>query len=174
MIKVKYILVFVPITLFFYASILFAEPLSPVTKKCVLQAAKFYNIPLTILIAMMSAENGRVGKYNINSNNTRDIGPMQINSATLRDWQKRGLCNYTEEEIKNNGCKNVFFAAKKLRSHLDDRQYKWCGVGDYHSQTLCFNIRYQHHVFDHLLKIKTPQDAIDIINKANSSIKKSY
>ena len=52
---------------------------------CAVQASIKYNVPVDVLLAISSIENGNIDTISKNTNNTYDYGVMQINSDYIKD-----------------------------------------------------------------------------------------
>lgn len=92
--------------------------LVPVTAECVSHAATSYDVHPDILYALLMVEGGAVGKdANANINGTKDIGPAQINSVHLDELRALGI---TEDELRNNGCLNIYVQARYLSQVLSE------------------------------------------------------
>jgi len=100
---------------------------------CIERAAADHRVDPLVLLAIMRAENGRVGRYSVNKDGSRDYGPMQINSLWLEKLKEHGV---GERELKDNACVNVYVGAWVLSQCLSryGKDY-WRGVGCYHSNT---------------------------------------
>lgn len=119
------------------------EP-SPVTQECIIETAHRFNLPILLLHTILKVEGGEVGKVNYNTNDTYDIGPMQINSI----WLKEFMPYVTPTQILYNGCVNVQIGAWILRSNINKAQGNfWKGVGNYHSGTPHLHRKYQEKVY---------------------------
>lgn len=139
--------------------------LSPVRIECVLQAAEQQRVPLAALVAIMAAEGGRVGRVSINTNDTYDIGPMQINSSWLDELAAHGV---TEGAVVNNGCVNVLVGAWILGKALVEKDGDiWEAIGRYHSGTPHLKLKYQKHVYE---VAKSDLDLSDILERANGEV----
>ena len=56
--------------------------------KCIIETANRFNLPKSLLIAILKIENGEIGKIKKNTNGSFDIGPMQINSIWLSHFSE--------------------------------------------------------------------------------------
>lgn len=110
---------------------------------CINQAAVEYHVPATLIISVLKIENGYPGTVNLNSNGTRDYGPMQINSIWLSKIRPFG---YTRYLIQNNPCANVAVGTWILSQEIAQNKLLWKGVGDYHSHTFTENQSYSSKV----------------------------
>ena len=120
------------------------EYITPVTQLCIEQAAYAYQVPAIVILSVMAQESGKTGHYTLNKNNTRDLGPMQINSTWLPRLSKSGI---TESALINNGCLNVFVGTAILREHAATARGNWWhAVGDYHSKSEGLHNKYLMNV----------------------------
>jgi soluble lytic murein transglycosylase-like protein len=144
------------------------EYITPVTQLCIEQAASVYKVPSIIILSVMAQESGKAGKYTSNNNNTRDYGPMAINSSWLPKLYKNGI---TESSLLKNGCLNVLVGTAILRKYaVATRGNWWQAVGNYHSKTEVLHKKYLMKVADKADKIlKGILTVADILKSANSS-----
>ncbi len=124
---------------------------TPVTLACIHETANRFELPVLLIQTILKVEGGEVGKVNHNTNDTYDIGPMQINSIWLQEFEPY----VSPSQILYNGCVNVQIGAWILRSNINKaRGDFWKGVGNYHSGTPHLHRRYQEKVYamsNHLL-----------------------
>ncbi|MDR1658266.1 MAG: lytic transglycosylase domain-containing protein, partial [Deltaproteobacteria bacterium] len=106
--------------------------LSPVTFECLADSSQKFEVPLAVLLLIMETEAGSVGVVSQNTNGSRDLGPMQINSLWLEPLQQLGL---EEADVRDNGCVNLAVGAWILRSHLRRSGSVTSAIKDYHSRT---------------------------------------
>jgi soluble lytic murein transglycosylase-like protein len=119
------------------------EPI-PVTEVCIVETAQRFDLPVLLLETILEVEGGTVGEVSKNTNNTYDIGPMQINSI----WLEEFMPYVTPTQILYNGCVNVQIGAWILRSNINRAKGDfWKGVGNYHSGTPHLHRRYQEKVY---------------------------
>ncbi|MQP68218.1 transglycosylase SLT domain-containing protein [Niveispirillum sp. SYP-B3756] len=104
---------------------------------CLLTAAASYGVPPESLVLILGVERGKVGSESNNLNNTKDLGPMQINSIHVSELsQIMGIDMETiKNRIRDDGCFNVTVAAMLLRKHLDRDKDILLAMGSYHSRT---------------------------------------
>lgn len=108
---------------------------------CVVSAAIKYEIPANILLAIAEKEGGKPGQWVRNSNGTHDVGPMQFNTAYLRDLAGYGI---TPADVAAAGCYSFDLAAWRVRQHLrKDSGDLWTKAANYHSRTPKYNIPYR-------------------------------
>jgi hypothetical protein len=106
--------------------------LTPVSFECARLSGESFSVPLALIFLVMETERGKVGEYSVNTNGSRDLGPMQINSLWLPILGKLGI---EEETVRDNGCVNVAVAAWILRGHLLDTGDPLKALARYHSKT---------------------------------------
>ncbi len=141
-----------------------AEELIPITRECIHAAARYKNLPVAALYGILITEGGTVGQYSTNKNQTRDNGPMQINSV----WAEAlGEMDITEVQLRNNGCLNVLVSAWILRKHLDRTGNIWEAIGDYHSKDPEKGNPYIQRVMANLITIR---DYDVLIARANKQV----
>ncbi|MCP3945035.1 MAG: lytic transglycosylase domain-containing protein [Desulfobacteraceae bacterium] len=140
------------------------DELVPITRECIHSIATIFHLPVAALYGIFATEDGVVGKYSINTNKSRDNGPMQINSIWLEDLKKIGI---TEEELRNKGCLNVFVSAWILKTHLNQTGNIWEAIGKYHSKTQAKAKIYKQKVLANLITIK---DYDMLLTQANKQV----
>ena len=97
---------------------------------CWVETASRYDIEPELLQAIAAVESGyRADVTNeANSNGTRDIGLMQINSMHLPRLLKQGI---TEERLLSEPCLSVEVGASILAEFIQRFGYNWTAVGSY-------------------------------------------
>ncbi|MGY2374755.1 transglycosylase SLT domain-containing protein [Pseudomonas sp. SDO524_S393] len=103
---------------------------SPVLAFCWAEVASRYDLEPELLQAIAAVESGnRPDAVNrVNSNGTRDIGLMQINSIHLPRLLKLGI---TEERLLSEPCLSVEVGASILAGFIQRFGYNWTAVGAY-------------------------------------------
>jgi hypothetical protein len=86
---------------------------------CSVAAAASYGVPTNILLAVVEKETGAPGLWVQNRNGTRDVGPMQFNTAYLATLSKYGI---TPQAVAGD---------------------IWTRAANYHSRTPRYNARYR-------------------------------
>jgi hypothetical protein len=108
---------------------------------CSIAAAVKYQIPANIVLAVAEKEAGKPGQWVRNTNGTHDVGPMQFNTAYLRDLAGYGI---TPDDVAAAGCYAFDLAAWRLRQHIKkDRGDLWTRAANYHSRTPQYNATYR-------------------------------
>ncbi len=125
--------------------------INDVPVECINQAAISYHVPATLIVSVLTVENGKVGHATPNKNGTFDYGPMQINTIWLDKLKPLG---YSKDELLDNPCTNVWVGTWILSQRIAKTPHFWYGVGSYNSYSLPQNYRYQKQVwskFDSLI-----------------------
>lgn len=108
---------------------------------CSISAAARYQIPANILLAVAEKEGGKPGQWVRNQNGTHDVGPMQFNTAYLKDLARFGI---TPDDVSTAGCYSFNLAAWRLRMHIrNDKGDIWTRAANYHSRTAEHNAVYR-------------------------------
>jgi hypothetical protein len=108
---------------------------------CSIAAAVKYQIPANIVLAVAEKEAGKPGQWVRNTNGTHDVGPMQFNTAYLRDLTGYGI---TPDDVAAAGCYAFDLAAWRLRQHIKkDKGDLWTRAANYHSRTPQYNATYR-------------------------------
>jgi hypothetical protein len=108
---------------------------------CSITAASKYGVPANIVLAVAEKEAGKPGQWVRNTNGTHDVGPMQFNTAYLRDLARYGI---TANDVAVAGCYSFDLAAWRLRQHIKyDKGDLWTRAANYHSRTHRFNAVYR-------------------------------
>lgn len=119
-----------------------------ITSDCKTRISMQYNIPEPVLDAFLMTENAPSGHIRINSNNTYDVGPMQINSD---NWPMIfDSLDINPIQLRFNGCDNLEAGAYIIRDRLDRKKKhnikNWddffSAIGNYHSYTPMHNSKY--------------------------------
>ena len=151
-------------TLLSAAPVLAAEPAaSPPESRmamvtdCINAAATAHRLPPGVLMILLNVEGGKLGRVSQNTNDTVDIGPMQINQiwipAVARHW-RAGL-EATRDALLNSFCANVEAGAWILRTGIDEaRGDFWEGVAFYHSHSPEHKATYLRLVLRQVLRLQ--------------------
>lgn len=95
-------------------------------------ASSRYGIHPDLLRAISKVEsNGNVKATNRNSNKSRDIGHMQINSSWLPTLKRYGI---TEQSLFDP-CTNTFVGAWVLARNFKELGYNWNAIGAYNAKS---------------------------------------
>ncbi len=132
---------------------------------CIFTAAQTYVVPPSVILGILNVEGGRIGQIVYNTNDTYDIGPMQINSIWLprlaRYW---GVSQYKAmEEIRDNPCINIGVGAWILRRKVNETGSLYGGIANYHSASPWLGHNYQEKVITAMQRyrlVRTPDDLL--------------
>lgn len=125
--------------------------LSAMLAACVIEAASVQQLPPKLLVSIIKVEGGRPGTASKNTNQTEDLGVMQINTGAWLDLVARahfdGNRTKAYRQLRDDGCYNIHVGSWILRRAIDQSKGDfWHGVGRYHSATPVHNARYQAKV----------------------------
>lgn len=135
---------------------------------CFLNAAKKYNIPVELLIAIASIEsNYNPDVINYNSNGTYDIGIMQINSNWFNKLQQRYKISQTELK---NPCQNIMVGAWILSQNINKYGFTWTAIQKYNGYNI--NLKYSKKTYNKLIKIYPNLKSYNKTFQINSSASK--
>ena len=118
---------------------------------CMALVAQLYSLPPRVLPSIQAVEGGGPGTVHRNTDNSFDLGVMQINTLWLAP-----LARYTRldpadvrDRLLHRPCFNIAAAGLILRTYLDETQGDLMrAVGNYHSHTPLLNQTYQAKVRD--------------------------
>lgn len=134
----------------------------PVTAECFHAEAKRQSLEPMRLLAVMRAEDGKIGTFSGNSNGSYDIGPMQVNSVHLEDLSKlfKSSRSHVAQLLAYDGCFNVSVGAWMLRVKTNEAGGDfWYGIGRYHSKTTARSNEYILRVHRNMMEIVAPDGA---------------
>ena len=125
--------------------------------ECINAAAKAHRLPPGVLMILLNVEGGKLGRVSQNTNDTVDIGPMQINQiwipAVARHWRAGQAA--TRDALLNSFCANVEAGAWILRTGIDEaRGDFWEGVAFYHSHSPEHKATYLRAVLRQVVKLQ--------------------
>lgn len=134
----------------------YMPPFQPQIMQCASAAATEYQVPRVLLLAIIKTESsGNVSAVGYNTNGTKDVGPMQINSSWAQRLESRYGIRNASGHLTKNPCYNIRVGAWILRSELvtNASQPFWHRVGNYHSKTPRFNAAYRDRVYKNMVWI---------------------
>ena len=136
-----------------------ATPIAPETiRSCILAAAYLYREPPALLLILLNVEGGTLGHVSQNTNNTVDIGPMQVNTIWVpivaAHWHASQTATY--QALRDNFCANVEAGSWILRQGLDEAHGDlWGGVAYYHSHNPVHQQEYLMSVLKQALRLES-------------------
>lgn len=120
-------------------------------RACLTAAAEAHRLPPAMLVVLLKVEGGTLGRTSQNTNDTLDIGPMQVNTIWVPKLAVRWRTTReaAHAALRDNLCANLEAGAWILRQALDEAGGDfWRGVGYYHSRTPVYTERYLRKVLD--------------------------
>ena len=130
---------------------------STVMLACFVQAAGLQGVPPDILMAIHRVEGGRAGLEVHNSDGSRDLGSMQVNTVHLAPLAAVYGVPRSEIEarLRDDECFNVHVAAWRLSLRIKARGGNlWAGIGDYHSVSPLNHDAYRARIHRALASLK--------------------
>ena len=121
---------------------------STVLAACLMLASQTYSVPPAAMLGIYKAEGGKVGQEVKNTNDSYDLGPMQINTIWLPTLAKKwGVQEQTAHRwVRDDACTNVGVAAWILKGHLDETGSLSQAIAHYHSRTPRHGDKYKKKV----------------------------
>ncbi len=117
---------------------------------CWEEVGRRYNINPYLLAAIAKTEsNFKANAVRHNSNGTKDIGVMQINSLWLPELAKYGV----RENDLFDPCVNISVGAWILNQRQGNYGNTWEAVGTYHSKTPRYKWKYAEKVHGNLQRL---------------------
>lgn len=121
---------------------------SKILAACLMLASQTYSVPPAVLVGIYKVEGGKVGQEVHNTNDSYDLGPMQINTIWMPELAKKwGVSPATAKKwVRDDACTNVGVAAWILRGHMDETKNLSKAISHYHSRTPLHGGRYKKRV----------------------------
>ncbi|MCQ8239501.1 lytic transglycosylase domain-containing protein [Rhizosaccharibacter radicis] len=127
---------------------------------CMALVASIYHLPPRVLPSIQAVEGGRPGSVHHNTNDTEDLGVMQVNTRWL--WP---LSRYTGapvpvvyRRLRDEPCYNIAASGAIMRTYLDETHGDLMrAVGNYHSHTPALNMSYRLMVIESARRIFLPR-----------------
>jgi len=137
---------------------------------CIFAAAQTYSVPPSILLGILSVEGGKIGQAVKNTNNTYDLGPMQINTIWIPELSKHWKMEKKDaiKLVKDDPCINIGVGAWILRTKMDQTGNLSKGIAYYHSGTPSLGNKYRSKVLKAMEKyklVRTPDDLVAYAKK---------
>lgn len=130
------------------------------------QLSHAHDVPLWVLLGVLSAEKGKVGEAFQNNNGTWDLGAYQINTIHINEIVKMGIDPFA---VLSDAKVNANIAAYILSQHLAQNKDIWKAIGTYHSRTPHIQARYIESVKAHVKALQRGNNAVDdLLNYVNS------
>jgi soluble lytic murein transglycosylase-like protein len=121
---------------------------------CFDEAGNAYGINSGLLKGIAKVESGmNPNSVNINSNGSKDLGLMQINSS----WISGMRLDYGR--LMSDPCYNVMTGARILKICIDKHGYEWKAVGCYNAVSSNKRVDYSWKVFNMMKKAQGRKDS---------------
>ena len=148
-----------------------SEVLTPAEARirgCITTAADAYRLPASLILILLKVEGGQLGAVSGNTNDTVDIGPMQVNTIWVpqiaRHWRTTPQAAYAA--LRDNFCANIEGGTWILRQALDEAGGDfWSGVGIYHSHNPVHKATYLRKVLDWTLRLRDQAQRATVANQ---------
>jgi len=132
---------------------------------CIFTAAQTYAVPPSVILGVLHVEGGRVGMASKNTNNTHDLGPMQINTIWIPELARHwGVSRETAHRlVRDDACVNIGVGTWILRKKINQTGSLYQGIAYYHSATPHLGTRYRAKVMDAMQRyrlVRSPEDLL--------------
>jgi soluble lytic murein transglycosylase-like protein len=135
---------------------------------CIFTAAQTYVVPPSVILGILNVEGGHIGQAVHNTNDTYDLGPMQINTIWMPElahyWgvsERRAL-----QEVRDNPCINIGVGAWILRRKVNETGSLYSGIANYHSATPGLGHNYQRKVLTAMQRYRLVRRPDDLLASA--------
>lgn len=141
------------------------HPSERVVDTCIFRAAEQYKLNPLVLKAIRRQEAGKVGMANRNTDDSYDLGIMQLNTINLPTIQNN-FPKISPYDLIYKACINVYIGAWFLKGRIERAGGDvWKGVGNYHSGTPSLHDKYVEGVKRHYRKVRA-----EYINKKRAAL----
>jgi soluble lytic murein transglycosylase-like protein len=135
---------------------------------CIFAAAQTYVVPPSVILGILNVEGGSIGQAVRNTNNTYDLGPMQINTIWIPE-----LASYwgvpervALREVRDNPCINIGVGAWILRRKMNETGSLSMGIAHYHSATPNLGHNYRQKVISAMQRYRLVRRPADLLASA--------
>jgi soluble lytic murein transglycosylase-like protein len=132
---------------------------------CIFAAAQTYSVPAPVLLGILHVEGGRVGQAVKNTNNTHDLGPMQINTIWMPELARHwGVSEgKATQMVRDDACINIGVGAWILRTKMNDTGSLYQGIAWYHSATPKHGHKYRDKVLAAMQNYRLVREPADLV-----------
>lgn len=132
---------------------------------CIFTAAQTYAVPPSVILGILNVEGGKIGQAIVNTNNTYDLGPMQINTIWIPELSRFwGVRQYEAMRlVRDDACINIGVGAWILRTKMNQTGSLVQGIAHYHSATPKLGNKYRQKVVSAMERyrlVRRPQDLV--------------
>ncbi|HBN6128644.1 MULTISPECIES: lytic transglycosylase domain-containing protein [Burkholderia] len=130
---------------------LWATSLPAARADCLDDAANYWSVPTSLARAVAMQESGmRPRVVSKNTNGSRDIGLMQINSSWLPRLKQYGI----GEEDLLDACKNAYVGTWIMAQNIAQLGYNWTAIGAYNAVTPSKRDAYARKIYGQLMRLQ--------------------
>lgn len=135
---------------------------------CIFAAAQTYAVPPSVILGILNVEGGRIGQAVKNTNNSYDLGPMQINTIWIPELAKFwGVKPSTAAAlVRDDACVNIGVGAWILRTNMDKTGSLREGIAYYHSGTPSLGHNYRKKVLSAMERYRLVRRPADLLASA--------
>ncbi len=138
---------------------------------CIFTAAQTYVVPPSVILGILNVEGGRIGQAVRNTNNTYDLGPMQINTTWIPElaafWGIRP--SEAVHYVRDDACINIGVGAWILRTKLNQTGSLPQAIAYYHSSTPSLGHSYRKKVMSAMERYRLVQKPEDLLASSSRS-----
>lgn len=137
---------------------------------CIFAAAQTYVVPPSVILGILNVEGGRIGQAVHNTNNTYDLGPMQINTIWIPELARYwGVSErHALQEVRDDACINIGVGAWILRRKMNETGSLYEGIANYHSATPYLGHNYQRKVVSAMQRYRLVRRPDDLLASAGA------
>lgn len=135
---------------------------------CIFAAAQTYVVPPSVILGILNVEGGRIGQAVRNTNNTYDLGPMQINTIWIPELARYWGVKESEalRLVRDDACVNIGVGAWILRTNMNKTGSLSQGIAHYHSGTPQLGHNYRIKVMNAMQKYRQIRHPNDLVASA--------
>jgi len=132
---------------------------------CIFTAAQTYAVPPSVILGILNVEGGRIGQAVRNTNDTYDLGPMQINTVWIPGLSVFWGVRQSEalRLVRDDACINIGVGAWILRTKMNQTGSLTQGIAHYHSGTPHLGSKYRKRVVSAMERyrlVRKPEDLL--------------
>lgn len=132
---------------------------------CIFSAAQTYVVPPSVILGILNVEGGRIGQAVKNTNNSYDLGPMQINTIWIPELANYwGVSRATAlQKVRDDACINIGVGAWILRRKMNETGSLYKGIAYYHSATPHLGHNYRLKVVNAMQRYRLVREPSDLL-----------
>lgn len=135
---------------------------------CIFAAAQTYVVPPSAILGILNVEGGKIGQAVRNTNNTYDLGPMQINTIWIPELARYWGISHSDalRLVRDDACVNIGVGAWILRTKVNQAGNLHQGIAYYHSATPNLGHKYRAKVLKAMERYRLVQRPEDLLAAA--------